>query len=83
MKRQEVLNKLWDAGIYEDRFMAHKDGSFTYKRSFYYKHGNSSDNIAERITEAIPGAVVLEARDNQRAWPNTSYFVVKFKVAAK
>ncbi len=78
MKRKEVLEKLWAAGIHEDRLTAHADGSFTFKRSYYYMMGNSAEKIAEKIKTAIPEVKILEAYDAWKAWPKTSYFVVKF-----
>ena len=76
--RKFVLGVLQEKGIYPDRLIAHKDGSFTVKESYYYRHGQSPEKIADKIKKAIPGVEIIDTEDEWRAWPKTSYFVVKF-----
>ena len=78
--RKFVLGELQGKGIYPDRLIAHKDGSFTVKESYYYRHGQSPEKIADKIKKAIPGIEIIDTEDEWRAWPKTSYFVVKFRI---
>ena len=76
--RKFVLGVLQEKGIYPDRLIAHKDGSFTVKESYYYRHGQSPEKIADKIKKAIPWVEIIDTEDEWREWPETSYFVVKF-----
>ena len=76
--RKFVLGVLQEKGIYPNRLIAHKDGSFTVKKSYFYRFGQSPEKIADKIKKAIPWAEIIDTEDEWRAWPKTSYFVVKF-----
>ena len=81
--RKFVLGELQGKGIYPDRLIAHKDGSFTVKESYYYRHGQSPEKIADKIKKAIHGIEIIDTEDEWRAWPKTSYFVVKFRIKTR
>lgn len=78
MKKDQIKKALEENNIFPDKLTQHKDGTFTFKRSFFYTHGISADIIAEKIKKALPGVVILEAFDDWKEWPKTSYFVVRF-----
>ena len=78
MKKAKVVEELEKAGFSTDHITAHKDGSFTWKRSFFYTHGNSARKLAMRMKEALP-ITIVEAYDDWKEWPKTSYFVVRFR----
>jgi hypothetical protein len=78
--KKEVLEALFQKGIHPDKLVRHTDGSFTFKRSYFYRHGSSPEKYAEAIKKAIPNAVILDRYDDFAAWPKTSYFVVKFEI---
>ncbi len=80
MKKKEILEMLDNAGVYGDKLVAHKDGSFSFKKAFFYTHGNSSVKIAESIKEVLD-VEIIETIDDWKNWPKTSYFVVKFRLA--
>jgi hypothetical protein len=79
MKAKEMGALLTTAGIFPDRFTV-KDGVFTFKRAYFYRHGNSPEKIADRIKQAIPEVQIVDTIDDWKAWPKTSYFVVKFRI---
>jgi hypothetical protein len=81
MTKAQLLKKLQEEGIYPDRLVKHSDRTFTFKQSYFYQMGNSADKIAEKIKEALP-AEIIEAKDEWKPWPKTSYFTVIFKVIA-
>jgi hypothetical protein len=66
--------------VYPDKVIAHKDGTFSAWFSFFYRHGQSAQKHAERILVALPEAAIIEAFDDWRAWPTTSYFKVRFSL---
>ena len=78
MKTAEVRETLEKAGIHSDKFFQRK-GIFTFKRGFFYTHGQSAYKIAEKIKQAL-NAEVVEVLDDWQSWPKDSYFVVKFKL---
>lgn len=78
MKKAQVTNTLNRAGVYPDRLTANQDGSFTFKRSYFYHHNETPELWAEKIQKAIPQAKIVQTRDAFARWPKTSYFVVNF-----
>jgi hypothetical protein len=80
MSSRTVDELLASKGIYLDSVRKMADGGFTGRKSFFYRQGNSAEKIAERIKAAIPGVEILEAYDEWKAWPKTSYFVVRFQL---
>lgn len=78
MTRAKVLGLLYSAGIYEDNLRL-RNGVFTFKRAYFYRHGNSAEKVAERLKKAIPDIEIVETEDQWNSWPKTSYFVVRFK----
>jgi hypothetical protein len=79
MTRKEVCEALGKANIGFDKLGKDREGRWTFRMAFFYTHGNSAKDIAERIRKAIPSANIEEAYDEWKRWPTTSYFVVKFK----
>lgn len=75
--RGSVEDWLWDQDIHADHISKHPDGTFSMKRAFYYKFGQSAGKFAEKIKAA--GGEIISAEDQERQWPKTSYFVVRFK----
>ena len=80
-KITELLNL---GGVHPDSVHTSK-GAFVAKRAYFYRHGMTPEKIAESIVKALNKSglqvTILEANDEWRNWPKTSYFVVKFKVS--
>lgn len=63
-----------------DKLTFHHDGTITAKRSFFYRHGGSSEKMAQRILARIPKSVIIEQDEVWANWPKDSYWKVKFEV---
>lgn len=66
-------------GLYPDKFSKSK-GIFTFKNSYFYRHGRTAQAIANKIKEIFPKAKIISAIDDYKRWPAISYFVVKFTI---
>lgn len=75
-----ILEELAQKNIHLSKLIKHKDGTYTAKNAYFYRHGETPLKLAHRIAAAIPGAEVLEAYDDWKEWPKTSYFVVRFQI---
>ena len=67
-----------------DKCIAHRDGTFTAKRFFFYRHGGCEDMFAEKIISSLEErgmrVAILETSENWNAWPKDSWWEVKFEV---
>ncbi len=80
-ERNEVISKLYDAGIYPDSIRySTKENLFVVKRVYFYHHGMSAQSYAENIGKALDGVQIISAKDFWKPWPKKSYFEVKFRV---
>jgi hypothetical protein len=55
-------------------------GIITVKSGYFYRHGRSEENVANKILSIIPNATIIDKFDDWNAWPKDSNFVVKFTV---
>jgi len=67
-----------------DKIVRHKDGTFSLRRGFFYRHGMDSakwaDKVSERLKEAGVDFEVVEHTEVWQAWPKDSWFNCKVKV---
>ena len=64
-----------------DKCIAHKDGTWSIKHSYFYSHGNTPQKWADKVVRVFEDTVeVIEARDAYANWPKTSYFVAQVRV---
>jgi RIO-like serine/threonine protein kinase len=67
-----------------DRIVHHKDGTFSFKRGFFYRHGMTAEKYAEmmcvRLKEARVEFQFLESIEDWNPWPKDSWFVARFKI---
>ena len=67
-----------------DKITRHKDGTFSLKRSFFYRHGMDTNKfyeiISKQLTELGVEFIVEETFEDWKPWPKTSYFVVRISV---
>jgi hypothetical protein len=75
-----MLKKVWDAGLSPDQLKVARDGTVTFRQSYYYKMGKSPELLAKQIQSALPDAQIVSTNDEFAQWPKSSYFAVKFKV---
>ena len=61
--------------VFADRMVAHKNGTVSVKRAYFYTHGNTAEKWAEKVMSVLPNAHLGEARNDYRQWPTQSYFV--------
>jgi hypothetical protein len=65
-------------------FLAHKDGSFTVRKTYYFSFGRStadwSDEVQQFFHDRNIEIEIIEADENWNAWPKYSYWRVRFKV---
>jgi len=60
--------------------IGHKDGTWTFRYSFFYTMGETSRGYAARIAEVDPRITVIEHRTVYQNWPRDSYFAVRFSI---
>jgi hypothetical protein len=78
--RERMEEKLNEKGFYPDK-LTYSKNVWTFKKSYFYKMGQSADELAAKLTMLLPELVVLSSEDKHARWPKTSYFIVKFEVA--
>ena len=74
-KVEAILN---EAGIYPDSIFKSRKGYYVAKWSFFYQHGRSADQYADKVRNAE-----FEITDYQchwNAWPKDSWFEVQFQL---
>lgn len=83
MKISEVRDRLANAGIYPDGLSKSK-GVFTFRRGYFYTHGQTADGWRDTIQKALPDAKIV---DHGNHWApfrggaplsRQSHFYVKF-----
>lgn len=80
MKKAEVLNKLCMSDVHPDKLIQKKDGSFEFRRGYFYRHGATTEGYVKAILRVFPEAKIVESYDNFQPWPRDSYFMVRFKL---
>lgn len=67
-----------------DRIVHHKDGTFSFKQGFFYRHGMTAekyaDNMCVRLEKAKVKYELVEAIEDWNPWPRDSWFVARFKI---
>jgi hypothetical protein len=67
-----------------DNITFRKNGEIVVRRSYFYKHGMDSAQLAERCAADLKAAgfnpVIVSDEDKWAAWPKTSYFVATLKL---
>jgi len=81
-EKDRIETELSKKGLYPDKLTKSKN-IWTFKRSYFYKMGQSATKIAEEILKALPEATILSSENQFKRWPATSWFVVKFEIAKK
>lgn len=76
--KERIREQLYHAGVSEESVTFSKKGHITAKVAFFYRHGKSHEKLAAAITQHVPDALITEAFEDWKAWPKTSYFVVRF-----
>ena len=60
------------------KFVKHKDGTMSFKRSYFYRCGMDADrwslNVVNQLTEAGITVERVDAIDEFNHWPKTSFF---------
>jgi len=78
-----IRDIIWDVGAIPDKF-SQRGGVFTWKRAYFYRHGESAGKYAAEIVAGLAKSgirsTIVEAYDDYHNWPTTSYFVVRFKI---
>lgn len=61
-----------------------RDGSIVAKRGYFYRHGQSPESTARDLEKGLKTAGIeidiIDKRDDFKAWPKDSNFVVTFKL---
>lgn len=62
----------------------HKDGTVSFRWSYFYRMGRDADSFACKVQRQLEAAGFqvndVEASDRWAAWPKTSYFVATMRV---
>lgn len=59
-----------------------KNGEYTVKRGFFYRHGNTCERMAQAIKAAVPNARITLCEEHYNSWPRDSWFEVRFMLEA-
>lgn len=65
-----------------------KDGVFTCRKEFFYRHDRSAEKYAAEVLKAFPNAVIIETAEIWKPFRggastrNSSHFLVRFSVKA-
>jgi hypothetical protein len=70
--RKQVVKRLEDAGIYYDKLVAKKDGTFEFRNGYFYHHREFDASNLAKAQAAFPTATVTQS-DHFAAWPNESW----------
>ena len=76
--KERIETALSKKGLYADKLTKNK-GVWKFKKSYFYKLGQSAEAIAKKIEEALPEAKIISASDRWNCWPKSSWFEVKFQ----
>lgn len=63
-----------------------KDGVFTVRRGYFFRHGGTAKSYAAEVLKAIPSAVIVDSGDIWKTFrgaattANSSHWFVKFRV---
>lgn len=63
-----------------DKVIAHKDGTLTCKRSYFFTHGMTAQKFGEKVEQFLTEKgfdVEVETENHWNAWPRDSWFQVK------
>jgi hypothetical protein len=79
-KNVEVMNRLQQNGVFPDRLIRKKDGSFEFRKMYFYRHGQTTEQYVSAILRVYPQAKIVDQGDEFHHWPKDSYFMVRFKI---
>lgn len=67
-----------------DKLAFKKDGTIEAKRGYFYRHDESPEKVAAKLTSALSSQgieiQIVKTYDDFRPWPKDSNFVVVFKL---
>ena len=79
MNSQKLKAHLEAKGVHPDA-VRKKGDTQEIKFGYFYTHGRTSDGYAASVEKALPaGMVVVSHRNDWKAWPKDSNFVVVVK----
>jgi len=79
-KSVEVTNRLQQNGVFPDKLIRKKDGSYEFRKGYFYRHGQTTEQFVAAILRVYPEAKIVDQGDFFNAWPKDSYFMVRFKI---
>jgi hypothetical protein len=56
-------------------------GTIEVKKTFFYRNGWSAYRLAAAVLRKVPGAELVSYYEEWKAWPKTSYFAVRIRLA--
>lgn len=77
-KKEKTALKILLQELHPNQITIGKDNVVTLKWGYFYRHGKSPEHYRDLLVKLYPEAFVVELRDDWRAWPKGSYFVVRF-----
>jgi hypothetical protein len=57
---------------------SHRDGTVTYKVTYFYRYGRNEDRLVAEVLGLFPGSTIVAKGDRWAEWPRESYFWVRF-----
>jgi len=80
---QKQVKQILSERVSSDKIVCKIDGSLEVKKSYFYRHGYSAEQWAEKISlileEALMRYIQVDSYDDWNDWPKDSYFVALVK----
>ena len=81
-KRMRDFRKLAE-GLF-NKVIRHKDGTFSLKQRFFYRHGMDSNKWEDRVYNILKKEnekfIIIGSFEDWNAWPKDSWFVCRIKL---
>ena len=82
--KKSFKNFVAEQAIGVDKVVRHKDGTFSLKSAFFYRHGRTAEKFADRVSADLKEAgvkfTVEECFEDWNSWPKDSWFVARIRV---
>lgn len=78
--KELVTVRTVQAGVPCDSVVAKKNGLYSVRRCYFYRHGMNPVLLSELYAKALPEMEVVSCSDHFNHWPKDSFFEVVMKV---
>ena len=85
MARKQSFKKFVEENIIGvDKLVKHKDGTYSFKRGFFYRHEMDDEKFGRQISNSLTKEGIefrlIKTFEDWNAWPKDSWFVAVFEI---